>query len=281
MAWGGASRHQKVLRLLRAFAADPIGAGRAIPGLIGQRRGNDQHYATDQAWQEHLHSLLGAPWPCPCGPRLDELMTDIAAMLAAKGLGYGRYTYGPFSDADHSLSCAVWCTALHAQPEVVIETGVARGVTTRIVLEALDHNGRGHLWSIDVPYPFDRRLRGQTGAAVPDACRTRWSYQEGSSRQRLPALVKDVGHVEMFIHDSLHTPRNTIFELDQAASVMPPGGVMIVDDIRMHNGFTTFAWRHPGYQTMTCPSADGLGVFGIAVNSPGRPGPARPVGSAA
>jgi len=69
----------------------------------------------------------------------------------------------------------------------------------------------------------------------------------------------------MFIHDSLHTAKNTIFEMEQAASAVSYGGVMLVDDIDSHNGFATFARRHSGYQTIVCPSADRTGKFGIAV----------------
>jgi len=238
-----------------------------LPGLIRQRHGSDQPYQVDEAWDEHLHALLGTAWPCPLEQRLDELVADIGAMLAAKGLGYGRYTYGCFSDGDPSLCRAIWCTILHTQPEVVIETGVARGVTSRIVLEALGQNDRGHLWSIDQPYPFDHRLHVQTGAAITDACRARWSYLEGTSRQRLPTLITEVGHVEVFIHDSLHTAKNTLFEMEQAASAITSGGVMLVDDIKTHEGFASFSRRHPDYQTIICPSADRLGMFGIAVNA--------------
>ena len=192
-------------------------------------------------------------------------MADIGALLAAKGLGSGRNTYAYYSDAETLLCRAVWCVALHTRPEVVIETGVAHGVTSRIVLEALKENDLGHLWSIDLPFPFDHRLHGETGIAVPDVCRPRWSYVEGSSRKRLPSLVAEVGHVEMFIHDSLHTASNTLFEMEQVASAMPVGAVMLVDDIGSHEGFVTFARRHPGYQTIICPSADEIGIFGVAV----------------
>jgi hypothetical protein len=48
------------------------------------------------------------------------------------------------SDAEVTLARAVWCAARHVRPEVVIETGVAHGVTSRIVLEALNKNDRGH-----------------------------------------------------------------------------------------------------------------------------------------
>jgi Methyltransferase domain len=270
VVWKG-TRLQKIVRLARTFADDPVVVSRALPGEVRQwyqwhRRGNHPSFTVNEAWDEHLHKLLGAPWPCPKDQRLDEVMADIGAALEAKGWGFGRDTYGWYADGDSSLCRAVWCVALHTRPEVVIETGVAHGVTSRIVLEALAQNHLGRLWSIDLPFPFDQRLHGETGIVVTDECRPRWSYVEGSSKQRLPPLIAKVGHVEMFIHDSLHTAENTVFEMEQAASAMSAGGVMLVDDIDTHMGFETFAKRHPGYQTIICPSANRNGMFGIAVN---------------
>jgi hypothetical protein len=82
--------------------------------------------------------------------------------------------------------------------------------------------------------------------------------------------VKNVGNVDLFIHDSLHTFKNTLFEMEQAASVMPPGGVMLIDDIRSHDGFLTFAKRHPEFKTILVSTLDGIGAVGIAVSGPGR-----------
>lgn len=274
MAWRGISRRsyvRKAGRLLGTFTADPLVVSRALPGEFRQWfrwRFQSRKYPNikvDEAWDEHLHHLLGVTWPCPRDERLDEVMADIASALEGRGWGFGRQSYGWYADGDSSLCRALWCVALHTRPDVVIETGVAHGVTSRILLEALRTNGRGHLWSIDLPFPFDHRLHGETGVAVTDGCRPLWSYLEGSSRQRLPRLVGEVGHVGMFIHDSLHTAKNTMFEMEQAASVMPAGGVMLVDDIGSHNGFTTFARRHPEYRTLICADADSDGKFGIAV----------------
>ena len=235
MVWRGGSsqsRMQKLTYVLRASAADPVGVARALPGEFRQwyrwryETENHPEFQADEAWDEHLHELLGAPWPCGQRQRFDGIMADIDARLAANGLGSGRYTYAYYSDAESLLCHAVWCVAQHARPEVVIETGVAHGVTSRVVLEALRQNDLGHLWSIDLPFPFDHRLHAETGVAVPDSCRPRWSYVEGSSKQRLPPLVAKVRHVEMFIHDSLHTAKNTMFEMKQLAPAMPSGGVM-------------------------------------------------------
>ena len=271
MAWRG-SRLQKTVRLFRTFAGHPVTVGRALPGEIRQwyqlnQRRERPVFQVDEAWDEHLHQLLGAPWPCQQRQHFDEVIASIGALLTARGWGFGRDTYAWYADGDSSLCRAVWCVTLHTRPEAVIETGVAHGVTSRIVLEALGQNDFGHLWSIDLPFPFDERLHGETGAAVPDECRPRWTYLEGSSKQRLPPLVAEVGHTEVFIHDSLHTAENTLFEMEQAASAMSAGGVMLVDDIDSHEGFSTFASQHPGYQTIICPSGDRTGLFGIAVAS--------------
>jgi len=271
MAWRG-TRPQKIMRLAQTFATDPLVVSRALPGELRQwhqwhSRGKHAGSAADPAWNERLHELLGSPWPCQKDQRFDHVMAEIDAVLQARGWGFGRDTYGWYADGDSSLSRAVWCVASHTAPEIVIETGVAHGVTSRIVLEALEQNGHGHLWSIDLPFPFDHRLHGETGVLVTDACRSRWSYLEGTSKQRLPPLVAEVGHVEMFIHDSLHTAENTLFEMEQAAAGMSAGGVMLVDDIDSHEGFATFARRHPEYQIILCPSADRDGMFGIAVST--------------
>jgi Methyltransferase domain len=257
-----------VSHALRALIADPVRVVRALPGELSQKRGPQQYGDTDldDAWFEHLHGMLGAAWPCPEIQELNKLLDEIGELLATKGLGTGRHTYGWYSDAESALCGAIWCVARHARPEVVIETGVAHGVSSRVVLEALTRNDRGRLWSIDLPHPLNHALHATTGVAVTDSCRGRWTYLEGESRRRLPPLVAEVGTVHLFIHDSLHTAKNTLFEMEQAASVMPPGGVMLVDDIRGHDGFSTFARRHPGYQTLICPTPDNAGVFGIAIN---------------
>jgi hypothetical protein len=263
---------EQLTRMLRTFAADPVTVGRALPGEFRQRW--ERHTADripkpepQEAWERRLHELLGAAWPCPEGDPFGDLMTRINELLVAQGLGTGRHTYGWYSDAEDALGRAIWCATRHTRPDVVVETGVAHGVTSRIILEAFGENERGHLWSIDLPHPLDHRLHSETGVAVTDACRPRWSYLEGSSRQRLPALTAQVGRVHLFVHDSLHTAKNTRFEMERVASVMPPQGVMLVDDIGSHDGFTAFARQHPEFQTIICPSADRLGMFGIAVKA--------------
>lgn len=265
--WNMKNVVRELTPVVRAFPAHPVTVVKALPDEWRQRMGrasaDERDY--DDDWNEHLHELIGAPWPCPEVDRLRALLDKVNALLTEKGLGTGRHTYGWYSDMEIDLLTAIWCTVMHTKPEGVIETGVAHGVSSRVVLEGLNLNDRGHLWSIDIANPINHSVHGTTGIAVTDECRPRWTYVEGESGKVMPPLVEKVGKVDLFIHDSLHTFKNTLFEMEQAASVMPKGGVMLIDDIKSHDGFATFAKRHPDYKTILVTTSDKIGAFGIAV----------------
>ena len=259
------TNEHRIRRFARALVADPVEALLYLPEEAARRREYQVPQPADEDWEARLHQLLGAPWPCDRTAGAQALWAAVGKELSDLGLAFGRHTYGAYSDADESLARAVWCTVLHRRPEVVLETGVARGVVSRFALEALAANGSGHLWSIDLPHPFERDLHSQTGAAVPD--RARWTYIEGSSRRRLPRTLRELGRVDLFVHDSLHTARNTGFEMDRVGRALAPGGMMLVDDISTHQGFAgwvrTARDQGRSVDTLFCPSADGEGLFGV------------------
>src|SRR5215470_6722305 len=79
-----------------------------------------------------------------------------------------------------------------------------------------------------------------------------------------------VGHVDKFVHDSLHTAKNTLFEMEQAAKAIPSGGVMLVDDIKSHLGFETFARRHHDHQTIVYKTEERSGCSVLRPKVRGR-----------
>jgi hypothetical protein len=264
---GGKSTVRRATRFLRALLADPVEVALYIPERWDKRHEVTIPHDTEAAWEAELHDWLGAPWPCPCTAEVDLLWQKILAEGAADGQSLGRSSYGEYSDGDQGLAHAVWYAVRHGRPDIVVETGVARGVTTRVVLEGLQQLGCGRLWSIDLPHPFERSLRDQTALLVPRDRRDRWRYIEGSSRRRLPRLLQELGHVDLFIHDSLHTRRNVRFEMEQAARALGPGGLIIVDDIDMQGAFDSFVRTNPAYQWMACRSADQQGSFGVVLKA--------------
>ena len=236
-------------------------------------RFRESPYTVTNDWERRLHDILGIPWPCPATAEFWNLWPEVLTPFKTRGVRLGRGAFGGWGDGEPGLARAAWCLVRHLKPANVVETGVARGFTSRIILEALERNRAGHLWSIDLPPPLHPDLHAQIGAAVGDGLRHRWSYIKGSSRRRLPQLLKEIGEIDLFIHDSRHTEDNVRFELDQAWAKLKPGGAVMADDIDYNWGFSTFMRANPSQQFLVCLAEplepdpirfDSKGLFGIA-----------------
>jgi predicted O-methyltransferase YrrM len=127
------------------------------------------------------------------------------------------------------------------KPQVVVETGVASGVTTAVALAAMQRNGRGHLYSVDLP---SLRVDEQdfVGRAVPEELKRRWTLVTGPSRRVLPALVERVAPLDIFVHDADHTYESQLAEYTTAWPMLRDGGVLISDDVA-NPAFVDFAAR--------------------------------------
>lgn len=171
-----------------------------------------------------------------------------AAMLPVSGVSH---------DAGFTLAsfCYAYCRA--HQPETVIETGVGNGVTTSFILQALAVNQKGKLWSIDLPpLGYD-----SSGAFVPVGLKNRWQLHVGRSRRILPSLLAETGSVDLFLHDSLHTYRNMMFEFLTVWPKVSNGGAVISDDIAFNRAFELFT------RDAMCSFAavEEASLFGVAI----------------
>jgi hypothetical protein len=206
-----------------------------------QQRTPPRRYPADPRWERRLHEGLAVALPCGVRDEFDAVWREVTANLDGLGIAVGPESFVGWNDGDAALSRAVWCLTRHLRPNRVVETGVAHGITTRFILEALERNQHGHLWSIDLPPQLYPDLHGRIGIAVSDQVRHRWTYVKGSSRRRLPPLLERLGSIDLFVHDSLHSERNVLFETAHAWPALTPGGVLVVDDIDANSGFATFA----------------------------------------
>ena len=268
------------------FADDPLEFLINLPDVVLERR--EVHasrtkgggfmpwppcpYHVDEGWEQRLHEAIGAPWPCSATDAFWDLWPQVMQVFAEQGLEPGRGAFAGWGDGEPGLVRAVWCLVRHLRPSKVVETGVARGITTRFVLEAFEANGHGHLWSVDLPPVSPAPAREQIGMAVPDRLRNRWTYVRGSSRRRLAKLLAQTGQIDVFIHDSKHTQRNLLFELGLAWNALRPAGVVIADDIDLNCGFHVFQSAHETATSLVCHAEplrpdigrqDDLGVFGV------------------
>jgi len=127
------------------------------------------------------------------------------------------------------------------QPETVVETGVANGVSSAYLLLALQKNGNGKLYSIELGDPIYLPQGKPPGWVVPDWLKESWALLIGDSRELLPMLLQELGSIDVFIHDSLHTYDQMLWEYRTAFPFIRPGGLLLSDDAEWNPAFHQFS----------------------------------------
>src|SRR4051812_6926009 len=105
---------------------------------------------------KHLDEIVKEPALAEIERNVRQSQAELASVAA----------FGTFHNADFALSRLCYAVCRARKPRVVVETGVAFGVTTAFILKALEQNGSGELHSVDLP-PLGRAAEKQVGSLVP------------------------------------------------------------------------------------------------------------------
>ena len=149
---------------------------------------------------------------------------------------FGRATAGdglPFPvrfNADSSLARLCYALTLSIKPRMVVETGVGYGITSALILTALETVRRGQLISIDLPPLADPNGR-LVGKAVPERLARYWTLYRGSSRRWLPEILDAVDDLELFISDSANVYTLQAWEINAAWPSLTNPGAAVFNNI--------------------------------------------------
>jgi hypothetical protein len=115
------------------------------------------------------------------------LWFTVVETLQTQGVAVGPFSFHEWNDGDAEFVRAIWCLVRHLRPVNVVETGVAHGMTSRFILEALGRIGAGKLWSIDLP-PLNPTTRHEVGVAVRQTGVPvdRWTYIDSRHQPAAP-----------------------------------------------------------------------------------------------
>ncbi|MDQ0464052.1 putative O-methyltransferase YrrM [Caulobacter ginsengisoli] len=178
---------------------------------------------------------------------LREAFSGVSGTTRGHSLGHGA-VQSPHAEM-------LWSLVRSRKPARVVETGVCNGLSSAVMLKAMDANGAGELVSVDLPEFAEPERNteafwaGKGGAVVPpgkdcgwlvpDEFRGRWSLVLGRASEVLPAVLAD--GCDIFIHDSEHSYENQLFEFRQGWAALRPGGVLVATDINWSAAFDD--WR--------------------------------------
>ena len=147
--------------------------------------------------------------------------------------------YPPIYGIDETSGFFLYLICKILKPEKIVETGVAYGLGSAYILQALHENKKGMLYSIDYVFrPWESK--SMIGALIPDNLRDRWKLIYGPSSRKLKNLLVSLGSVDIFFHDSLHTFDNMTFEFNTAWPFIKKDGFLLSDDIAGNDAFYNF-----------------------------------------
>ena len=210
-----------------------------IAGLEEALDANISPYLQDRALHETLERIERKLARLPVNSPLP--------LVHLSDLSLGRLLYG-------------LCRAI--QPRIVVETGVAYGRSSALMLQALESNGNGVLHSIDLTPASQADL---VGSLVPAELNERWRFHRGATKQVLPGLLTEAGEVDLFVHDSRHTYRNILRELRTARPHLARPGIVVADDIQRNSAWATWVSESSPEWEVVLEQDDKGALAGVAV----------------
>lgn len=255
-----------------------VGGVRLVAERIRARTVRDLGLVRRRFWPTPLESLLDSRWTvvrCAADAAalsilhsqqmtasngaIEGIVNEARSRLAMlkAGIAERQSPYSEEYDVEDESALLLYALVRLFTPKIVVETGVARGISTAMILMAMQRNSLGHLHSVDITE--------DVGQAVPADIRNRWTLWTAEAsmdtRTFLEQCIMQIGSPDIFLHDSDHSPTNQSFEYKLALSVMHPRGLLLSDDVE---GNSPLAEDLPANWTLIA-LVDSRKCFGVAV----------------
>lgn len=157
---------------------------------------------------------------------VQEVRAKFSGLIAKNG----QLPFPEFYNADRSLALISYALARHLKPVFAVETGVGYGMTSALVLLALERNNSGQLVSIDLPSLSDPSGTS-TGLVVSEDLKKRWTLHIGGSGRWLPGVVSDRDEIGLFISDSANVYTLQRYEFETVYPKLTAGGAAVFNNV--------------------------------------------------
>ncbi len=125
-------------------------------------------------------------------------------------------------------------------PDVILETGVAAGFSSKSFLLALHSNQKGHLYSSDYPYIRLKNTQQFIGILVDDYLKDRWSLFKDGDSVNLKRISSNIDKIDIFHYDSDKSYGGRQSALSIVEDLFTPNTILIFDDIQDNNHFKDY-----------------------------------------
>jgi predicted O-methyltransferase YrrM len=175
-------------------------------------------------------------WPADEVAKVTDEFDEVTAALERR-YAETETKFPPRWGVERGTGLALYGLTRLLQPATVVETGVADGRSSFMILSALERNGHGTLHSFDVRPDAGSLARGHA----------QWHLTTSDARDprsTFTAALAGLDVIDLFVHDSDHGYPNQMFEYESAWPKVPAGGVLASDDVDLTKAYVDFATRH-------------------------------------
>ena len=134
--------------------------------------------------------------------------------------------FGEIYDLGAGLGFVLFVLVATERPRKVIETGVAAGASSNLILDRLNAIHSGNLISVDVTH--------KVGELVEKQLKTRWTLSvlpKLFKRKAFLRILNSNQDATIFLHDSDHSIKWQIFEIGSVITSIPSIKHILVDDV--------------------------------------------------
>jgi len=178
---------------------------------------------------EAIRLIRGAPMPESVKDKYKGVFTHAEAVVRKCPVEMG----GP-----GDLDLLYW-VAEHLKARRVVETGVAYGWSSLVLLLSLSRRRDGYLISTDKPY-VNRNNDRYVGCVVPESLKTFWEIVKGADRDVLSKALNKSGPIDMCHYDSDKSYEGRMWAYRRLWKSLRQGGYFISDDIGDNIAFRDF-----------------------------------------
>ena len=163
-------------------------------------------------------------------------------------------------DSGLKLNAFLYAYIKAYDPKVIVETGVANGITTNVIMRAL--SGRQ-----SVLHSFD--IDSRTKASFTG--KENWVFHllTPPFHKNLKSVSKSIGRVDLWLHDSNHGGLWQSYEYALALSSLSPQGILVSDDVDASTAWANYVSELPGESYIVHDLRKVIGFYlpGRSVNS--------------
>jgi len=138
----------------------------------------------------------------------------------------------------------IYFLILLKKPNNIIETGVAYGFSTEIILNAINKNKCGHLFSSDLPYYKIKNSTRNIGIAVSKKLKKNWTLNIKGDEIAISKFLEKINKIDFFHYDSdkSYSGRKKITQL--ILKKLNNKSTFVMDDIQDNTFFRDFVIKY-------------------------------------